>query len=99
MHGCYRQSAKRKGRKNKRGRLRALWNILEFGGSGREKKSKCTCVEEKKRGEKKENKRRKCGTCVEEKKRGEKKEKKKEMLSQYFHNTFTINFKRKVIIC
>ena len=60
MHGCYRQSAKRKGRKNKRGRMRALWNILEFGGSGREKKrkegkkekSKSTCVEEKKRGEK-----------------------------------------------
>ena len=37
--------------------MRALWNILEFGGSGREKKrkegkkekSKGTCVEEKKR--------------------------------------------------
>ena len=32
--------------------------------------------------------------CVEDKKRGKKKEKKREeMVSQYFHNTFTINFK------
>ena len=42
------------------------WNVLEFGGSGRDKKRK-------------EVKKEKCkGTCVEEKKRGEKKEKKKE---------------------
>ena len=52
VHGCYRQSAKRKGRKEERkkkkkkerkkerGRRRALWYILEFGGSGREKKRK-----------------------------------------------------------
>ena len=81
--------------------MRALWNILEFGGSGREKKrkegkkekSKGTCVEEKKRGKKKEKRKKKEMPCVEDKKRGKKKEKKKEMLSQYFHNSFTINFK------
>ena len=46
------------------------------------------CVEEKKKGKKK------CGRCVEDKKEGEKKGKKrKEMVSQYFHNTFIINLK------
>ena len=54
----------------------------------KKRESKCTCVEEKKRGEKKGKKRRKCGTFVEEKKRWEKKGKKKEMLSQYFYNKF-----------
>ena len=53
--------------RNKKGRRRALWSILEFGGSDREKK--------RKEGKKEKNK----GTCVEEKKRGgEKKEKRKE---------------------
>ena len=49
-----------------------------------------------KRGKKeKKEKRKECGYVCGEKKRGKKKEgkKKKEMLSQYFHNSFTINFK------
>ena len=53
-----------KGRKKKqkeRGRKRALWNVLEFGGSGWEKKRK----EGKKRKEKSK------GTCVKVIKRGE----------------------------
>ena len=42
-------------RERERERERELWYVLEFGGSGREKKgkSKGTCVEEKKRGKKK----------------------------------------------
>ena len=58
-----------KGRKKKqkeRGRKRALWNVLEFGGSGWEKKRK----EGKKRKEKSK------GTCVKVIKRGGKKGKK-----------------------
>ena len=59
----------RKKKEKERGRRRALWNILGLGGSGMEKerkegkkeKSKGTCVEEKKRGEKKEGKRKKEG--------------------------------------
>ena len=63
-----RENGERK--KKKIERKRALWNVLEFGGSGREKrgkkkkkeKSKGTCVEEKKRGKKKKKeKRRKYG--------------------------------------
>ena len=53
--------------RKKKGRRRALWSILEFGGSDREKK--------RKEGKKEKNK----GTCVEEKKRGKKNGKKKEM--------------------
>ena len=52
---------KRERNKENKKRKRALWNVLEFGGSGREKKrkevkkekSKGTCVEEKKREKKK----------------------------------------------
>ena len=87
MRGCYRRSAKKK-----KGRRRALWSILEFGGSDREKKrkegkkekNKGTCVEEKKRGKKKGKKKEMQYVCGGEKKRG----KKKEILSQYFHNKF-----------
>ena len=50
--------------RKKKGRRRALWSILEFGGSDREKK--------RKEGKKEKNK----GTCVEKKKRGKKKRKK-----------------------
>ena len=47
-------------------RKKESWNVLEFGGSGRDKKRK-------------EVKKEKCkGTCVEEKKRGGKKKEKKE---------------------
>ena len=87
-------------------RKKESWNALtsEFGGSGRlqkrkevkKEKWKGMCVEEKKQREKKEKKKKKkCGMCVKDKKRGEKKGKKrkKKMVSQYFHNTFTINFK------
>ena len=88
-----------KGKKKKK-RKKESWNVVEFGGSGRlqkrkeveKEKCKGTCVKEKKKGKKEK----KCGTCVEDKKRGKKKEKKKkekEMVSQYFHNTFIINFK------
>ena len=81
--------------RNKKGRRRALWSILEFGGSDREKKrkegkkekNKGTCVEKKKRGKKKKEKRRKCSTYVEEKKR-----------RKYYRNIFTINFKYLIII-
>ena len=76
---------------------------MEFGGSGRDKKrkevkkEKCkgTCVEKKKRGQKKGKRRRKkCGSVWRIKKEGKKKgKKKKKMVSQYFHNIFTINFK------
>ena len=60
---------KRERNKENKKRKRALWNVLEFGGSGREKKrkevkkekSKGTCVEEKKREKKKKEKRRKYG--------------------------------------
>ena len=46
---------------------------------------------EKRKGKKrKKEKKKKYGTCVEDKKRGKKR---KEMVSQYFHNIFTINFK------
>ena len=40
-----------------RERERELWYVLEFGGSGREKKgkSKGTCVEEKKEGKRRRN--------------------------------------------
>ena len=64
----------------------------EFGGSGRlqkrkeVKKEKCkgTCVEEEKKN----------AVCVWRTKKEEKKKKKKrKMVSQYFHSTFTINFK------
>ena len=70
-------------RKEKRG---PVWDVLERGGSGlgkkrkegkKEKKSKGTCVEEKKRGKK----RRKYGW----------KEKKKEIkIEKCYHNIFTI---------
>ena len=54
--------------RKKKGRRRALWNVLELGGSGMEK--------ERKEREKENSK----GTCVKEKKRGKKeKGKKKEM--------------------
>ena len=70
-----------------------FWSLEEWQGKKGGKKDKkekktCTCVEEKKRGEKKKKEM----PCVEDKKRGGKKEGKK-MLSQYFHNSFTINFK------
>ena len=59
MYGCCRQSADRE-----RERERESWNVLEFGGSDRDKKWK-------------EVKKEKCkGTCVEEKKKREKKKKK-----------------------
>ena len=52
--------------KKKMKRKKESWNVLEFGGSGRDKKRK-------------EVKKEKCkGTCVEEKKRGGKKKEKKE---------------------
>ena len=73
---------------------------MEFGGSGRLQKRKEVKKESVRirvwRRKKKEKKEKKCGTCVEDKKRGKKKGKKKkekEMVSQYFHNTFIINFK------
>ena len=68
---------KKENKKKERGRKRALWNVLEFGGSGREKRegNMVHVWRRKKKGEKK----------------GEKK--KKEMLSHYFHNTFIINLK------
>ena len=61
MYGCCRQSAERE---RERERERESWNVLEFGGSDRDKKWK-------------EVKKEKCkGTCVEEKKKREKKKKK-----------------------
>ena len=74
MHGCYRQSAKRKGRKNKRGRMRALWNILEFGGTGREKRGK------------KEKRKRVRVRVWRRKKEGKKRKKRRKC----YHNIFTI---------
>ena len=79
-------------------RRRAQWNVLEFGGSGRlqkrkeVKKEKCkgTCVKEKKKGKKKK---RNVIRGWRIKKEGKKGKKKEETLSQYFYNTFTINFK------
>ena len=75
---------------------------MEFGGSGRDKKrkevkkEKCkgTCVEKKKRGQKKGKRRRKkCGSVWRIKKEGKKKGKKEEengitIFSQYFYNKF-----------
>ena len=60
-----------------KGRKRALKNVLEFGGSGREKRGK---KERKKRvrvrrRKKEGKKRRKYGTCVEKKRGGKKKKK------------------------
>ena len=65
--------------KKKNKRERESWNVLEFGGSDRDKKwkevkkEKCkgTCVEEKKKGKRR---RKKCGTCVKDKKEGKKEE-------------------------
>ena len=94
LHGCWRQSAK----KQKKGRQRArmFWSLEEVVGIKRGKKWKKKSVRvrvwrRKDEGKKKEKRRRKkCGTCVEDKKkRGEK----MEMVSQYFHNIFRINFK------
>ena len=49
---------RRKKKKEKKKRKKESWNVMEFGGSGRDKKRK-------------EVKKEKCkGTCVEEKKRG-----------------------------
>ena len=57
----------------------------------KKKRSKGTCGGEKKKEKKKKNEI--WYVCGGEKKRGKKgKKKKKEMLSQYFHNLFTINF-------
>ena len=53
----------------------------------------CTCVEEKKRGKNKKEKRKKEMPCVEDKKRGGKKKRMK-----YYHNIFTIILKWYVII-
>ena len=75
---------------------------MKFGGSGRDKKrkevkkEKCkgTCVEKKKRGQKKGKRRRKkCGSVWRIKKEGKKKGKKEEengitIFSQYFYNKF-----------
>ena len=70
---------------------------MEFGGSGRDKKrkevkkEKCkgTCVEEKKRGQKKGKRRRKkCGSVWRIKKEGKKKRKKRRR--KWYHNIFTI---------
>ena len=48
-----------------------------------------------KKGGKKDKKEKRKGMGVEDKKRGKKEgKKKKEILSQYFYNSFTINFKR-----
>ena len=72
------------------------WQGKKGGKKDKKEKSRGTCVEEKIRGKKKKRKkkRRTEMPCVEDKKRVEKKgKKKKEMLSQYFHNSFTINFK------
>ena len=44
----------------------------------------------KNKGKKRKNK---CDTCVKDKKREKKGKKRKEMVSQYFHNTFIINLK------
>ena len=59
-------------------RRRAQWNVLEFGGSDREKK----------RGKKrKKRRRRKCGMCVEEKKKTKKKMEKR---GKCYHYIFII---------
>ena len=74
-------------KKKERERERVLWNVLEFGESGREKKKRVRVrVWRRKKGKKKRN----YGTCVEEKKRGKKKEKRRR---KCYHNIFTINFK------
>ena len=82
VHGCYRRSAKRKGRKEKKKKKEEegeLWNVLEFGGmAGRKKKEETRKIKKGK------------GTCVEEKKRGEKEKEKKKR--NCYHNIFTINF-------
>ena len=57
----------------------------------KKKRSKSTCGGEKKRGKKEGKKEGNMVHVWRIKKEGEKK-KKKEMLSQYFHNLFTINF-------
>ena len=93
MHGCCRQSAKKK----KRGKKES-WNVREFGGSGRDKKwkevkkGKCkgTCVEEKNRGGKKGKKEEERNAVHVWRIKKEGKKNKKEMVSQYFHNIFTI---------
>ena len=73
-----------------------LWSeVLVWYGIKEERRKKIkeksvgTWVEEKKRGKKKKRKKRKESPRVWR----EKKRKKKEIISQYFHNIFTINFK------
>ena len=64
-----------------------MWNVLEFGESGREKKKRVRVrVWRRKKGKKK--KKELWYVCGGEKKREKKGKKKKEMLSQYFHNKF-----------
>ena len=59
-----RERKKENKKKKERERKSALWNVLEFGGSGREKRGKKEKKEEKSK-----------GTCVEEKKKGKKRRK------------------------
>ena len=83
---------------NEKKKKGTFWSLEEVIGKKRRKKekkkrSKGTCGGEKKKGKKKRKKNEIWYMCGGEKKREKKrKKKKKEMLSQYFHNIFTINF-------
>ena len=77
--GCYRRSAKRERERKQKERRRALWIVLEFGGSNRGKKVRVSLWRRKKRGGKKKKKKEKKKEmqymCKGEKKRGKKKKK------------------------